>query len=179
MIKSIETAKGTIVIREASFADTDQFRELRLFALKDAPTAFSSDLDLNIKHSRRFWEDRLKPDPHGIIIFAEHENQLIGMTGIRKGESSKTKHSAGIWGVYVRPEWRGLHIAEGLMDMCIEWARLRSVEIVKLSVMSTNESAIRLYERCGFTVYGTEPQALYYEDQYYDGLMMSRSLMNS
>lgn len=176
MIKSIETQKGKIVIREASFADADQFRELRLFALKDSPTAFSADLDINIKHARRFWEDRLKPDPHGIIFLAERDNQLIGMTGIRRGESFKTKHSAGIWGVYVRPEWRGLRIAEGLIDSCCEWAKLRDVQIVKLAVVSTNESAVRLYERVGFTLYGTEPQALLYEDQYYDEFLMYRSL---
>ena len=71
MIKSLQTAKGTVVIRDASFADAEQFRDLRLFALQDAPTAFSADLDINRKHTKRFWEDRLKPDPHGIIFFAE------------------------------------------------------------------------------------------------------------
>lgn len=179
MIKSLQTAKGTVVIRDASFADADQFRELRLFALQDAPTAFSADLDINRKHSNRFWEDRLKPDLHGIILFAEHNGQLIGMTGIRRGESSKTKHTAGIWGVYIRPEWRGLRIAEGLIDSCCEWGKLRDVQIVKLAVVSTNESAVRLYERSGFNVYGTEPQALLYNDQYYDELLMYRSLSKS
>lgn len=178
MIKSIETIKGTVVIRDASFADADQFRKLRLFALQDAPTAFSADPDVNKRHSKRFWEDRLKPNPHGIIFFAEQDSQLIGMTGIYKGESSKTKHTAGIWGVYVRPEWRGLHIAEVMIEMCCEWARLCQVHIVKLAVVSTNESAIRLYERSGFTVYGTEPYALYYGDIYYDEHLMSRSLMD-
>ena len=177
MIKTMETTNGSVVIRDASFADADQFRELRLFALQDAPTAFSADLDINRKHSKRFWEDRLKPDPHGIIFFAEHKNQLIGMTGIHKGESSKTKHSAGIWGVYVHPEWRGLRIAEGLIDICIEWAKLRDVQIVKLAVVSTNESAVHLYERIGFTVYGKEPNALYVDERYYDELYMFRSLM--
>ena len=176
MIKTIETLKGKVVVRDASFSDADQFRELRLFALQDAPTAFSADLDVNKRHPKRFWEDRLKPDLHGIIFFAEHDEQLIGMTGIRKGDSSKTKHSAGIWGVYVRPEWRGLHIAEGLIDMCCEWAKLREVEIVKLGVVSTNESAIRLYERIRFTVYGTEPQGIFYEGKYYDEHWMSKSL---
>lgn len=177
MIKSLQTPKGTITIREASFADAAQFRELRLFALEDAPTAFSADLDLNIRHSKRFWEDRLKPDPHGIIIFAEHENQLIGMAGIRKGDSSKTKHSAGIWGVFVRPEWRGLRIAEEIIELCCEWAKLRDVQIVKLGVVSTNESAIRLYERNGFTVYGKEPSALYVDGRYYDEFYMSRAII--
>jgi len=176
MIKSFRTPKGEVFIRDASFADADQFRELRLFALRDAPTAFSADLDINIKHTKRFWEDRLKPDIHGIIFFAEHNNQLIGMTGIHKGDSSKTKHSAGIWGVYVRPEWRGLRIAEELMDMCFEWAKLRGVQIVKLAVTSGNESAIRLFERIGFTVYGTEPQGIFHEGEYYDEHWMFKSL---
>jgi len=179
VIKSLQTVKGTVVIREASFADADKFRELRLFALQDVPTAFSADLDINRKHSKRFWEDRLKPDPYGIIFFAEHNAQLIGMTGIHRGESSKTKHTAGIWGVYIRPECRGLRIAEGLIDSCCEWAKLRDVQIVKLAVVSTNESAVRLYQRSGFKVYGTEPQALLYDDQYYDELLMYRSLSKS
>jgi len=176
MINSFETSKGIVVIRDASLADAEQFRELRLFALQESPTAFSADYEVNASHSMSFWKGRLKPDNHGIIIFAEHENEIIGMTGIRKGESSKTKHGAGIWGVYVRPEWRGLHIAEGLINMCCEWAKLRGVQIVKLAVVSTNESAIRLYERIGFSVYGTEPQGILHEGKYYDEHWMSKSL---
>ena len=179
MIKSIQTTKGTVLIRDANLTDADSYRELRLYALQDSPTAFSADLQENQKHPMRFWKDRLKPDEHGITIFAEHENHLVGMTGIRKGESPKTRHSAGIWGVYVRPEWRGFHLAGEMMELCYEWAKLRGVQIVKLGVMTTNEAAIRLYERCGFTVYGTDPQALYYKGQYYDALLMWRSLMNS
>jgi ribosomal protein S18 acetylase RimI-like enzyme len=178
MITSLQTPKGTVILRDASLADAERYRELRLFALKESPTSFSADYELNASHPKSFWKGRLKPDEHAIIIFAEYESQLVGVTGIRKGDSPKTKHSAGIWGVYVRPEWRGLHIAEGLMDMCFEWAILREVKIVKVGVMSTNESAIRLYERIGFTVYGTEPLALYHAGNYYDGLMMFHLLSN-
>jgi len=178
MIKSIQTPNGAVVIRDANLTDIDRFRDLRLFALQESPTAFSADYDLNLEHSRQFWEGRLKPDEHGIIFFAEHEGQLVGMAGIRKGESSKTRHGAGIWGVYVRPEWRGSRIADGLMNICCEWAILRGAEIIKLAVMSTNESAIRLYKRCGFVIYGTEPLALYHEGQYHESLHMFRLLSN-
>jgi ribosomal protein S18 acetylase RimI-like enzyme len=178
MITSLQTPKGTVILRDASLADAERYRELRLFALKESPTSFSADYELNASHPKSFWKGRLKPDEHAIIIFAEYESQLVGVTGIRKGDSPKTKHSAGIWGVYVRPEWRGLHIAEGLMDMCFEWAILREVKIVKVGVMSTNESAIHLYERIGFAVYGTEPFVLYHAGNYYDGLMLFRLLLN-
>ena len=178
MIKSIKISKGEIIIRDASLADAERYRELRLLALKESPTAFSADYELNARQPMSFWKNRLKPDEHGIIFVAEYEKQLIGMIGIRKGDSSKTKHSAGIWGVYVHPEWRGLHIAEGLIELCCEWARLREVQIVKLAVTSTNESAIHLYERSGFTIYGKEPNALRVKGRYYDELYMSRSLID-
>jgi len=174
--KAFETAHRTINIREAIPSDVIQYRDLRLSALQDSPTAFSADYELNLKQPMNFWEGRVTPDEHGKLFFAEHASQLIGMTGIRLGESPKTKHGAYIWGVYVRPEWRGLHIAEAFIVTCIEWAKLRQVNIVKLGVMANNASAIRCYERCGFSIYGTEPRGIFYEDIYYDEYLMSKNI---
>ena len=176
IIKSLETLRGTITIRESTPSDLIQYRELRLGALQNSPTAFSADYELNLNQPMSFWEGRLKPDAHGIILFAEHDLKLIGMTGIRQGESPKTKHSAGIWGVYVRSEWRGLHIAETLIETCVAWAKLREINMIKLGVTTTNASAVRCYERCGFTIYGHEPRAMLYEGTYYDEYLMSRDI---
>lgn len=176
MIRSIDTPLGTIVIREGTVADAVQYRELRLVALEESPTSFSADLQINRNLPMSHWENRLRPDLHGTIFFAEHASQLIGMTGVRLGESSKTKHAALIISVFVRPEWRGLHIAERLIESGCEWARERGAEMVKLAVVTTNTSAVRCYERCGFTVYGTEPRAILYEGMYYDEYLMWRSL---
>jgi len=170
------TARGTIYIRQATLADAAQFRELRLDALQDSPTAFPADYMVYVNHSMNFWEGRLKTDEIGTIFFAEHENQLIGMMRIRRGESPKTKHSADIWGVYVRPAWRGLRIAEALIETCIEWAKTKDVNIIKLGVGKASTSAVRCYQRCGFTIYGTEPRGIFYDDQYYDGYLMYRDL---
>ena len=176
---SIRTSRGTVLIREACPTDATRYRELRLEALLDSPTAFSADYQINLNHPMSFWESRLTVDEYGIMFFAEHANTLIGMTGIRKGESPKTKHGAYVWGVYVRPAWRGLRIAEALIEICADWAREHDVVILKLGVMADNESAIRCYKRCGFTVYGTEPRALFYEGQYYDEFLMYCPLDNT
>jgi RimJ/RimL family protein N-acetyltransferase len=177
--KTIETARGIISIREALLSDVVQFRELRLAALQDSPTAFSADYQMNLNQPMSFWEGRAKPDEHGKLFFAIHESQLIGMTGIRQGESPKTEHGGYIWGIFVRPEWRGLHIAEAFIETCIEWAKWKGIDIVKLGVMTNNTSAVRCYERCGFTIYGTEPRGILYEGKYYDEYLMSRTLDNS
>ena len=180
MKRSITTSRGTITIRDATPADTMPFRELRLEALQDSPIAFSADYQQNLNHPAKYWEDRLTMEQDEATIFlAKHEGKLIGMTGIARGGSPKTRHGAWIWGVYVSPEWRGLRVAEELIDSCFTWAKERKIFIVKLGVAATNQPAIRCYERCGFVTYGTEPRAVFYEDKYYDEFLMSRSLDGS
>jgi ribosomal protein S18 acetylase RimI-like enzyme len=177
MTESLHTARGEISIREANPKDAIPFRELRLYALLESPTAFSADYQRNLSHPPHYWEDMLSMHADESTIFlAEHESNLIGMTGIARGGSPKTRHSATIWGVYVRPQWRGLHIAEALINACFSWARARKIMAARLGVTATNTSATRCYERCGFRITGTEPRAVYYEEQYHDFYMMYRPL---
>jgi RimJ/RimL family protein N-acetyltransferase len=175
---NLETKRGSILIREAMISDLAQFRELRLDALQESPTSFPGDYSTYTERPMSFWESRLKSDETGTLFFADRENQLVGMTGVRRGDSSKTKHSATIWGVYVRPQWRGLRIADALIALCIEWAKLNGVNIVTLGVTAASTSAVRGYERCGFVISGTEPRGIFYEGKYYDGYFMYRLLDN-
>ncbi len=180
MTRSLTTQRGKILIHEAKPTDAIPFRELRLGALQDSPIAFTADYQKNLSHPPKYWEDMLIMQADESTIFlAAHEDNLIGMTGIARGSSPKTRHGAWIWGVYVKPEWRGLHIAEELIKSCFEWARARKVVITKLGVAAVNQSAIRCYERCGFKTYGTEPHAIFYDGKYYDEHLMSRPLDNS
>jgi RimJ/RimL family protein N-acetyltransferase len=176
VMQTIETGRGRIIIREADLSDAAQFRELRLDALQDSPTAFPAEYSVNANQPLSFWEGRLKANELGTIFFAEHESQFIGMTGIRIGESPKTKHSADIWGVYVRPSWRGLHVSDSLIAACTAWARSKEVNILKLGVVIASTAAVRCYQRCGFIIYGTEPRGMFYNGQYYDGYLMYREI---
>jgi RimJ/RimL family protein N-acetyltransferase len=177
MIKSLNTPRGIVVIRQSNMADAWNFRELRLEALQDSPTAFSMDYQRSFNYPSKYWGDTLAmDDDESAIFFAEHDRHLIGMTGIARGRSPKTRHGADIWGVFVSPSWRGLHIAEELIHACMKWAKAREIIILRLAVVTTNKSAIRCYERCGFTAYGTEPRSLLHEGKFYDEYLMSLSL---
>ncbi len=173
MTRPLITPRGKVFIREAKPADAVAFRELRLGALQDSPIAFTADYQKNQSQPLKYWEDMLTLQPDESTIFlAVREEDLIGMTGIARAGSPKTRHSAWIWGVYVKPGWRGLHIAEELIRSCFEWAKARKIAIAKLGVAAVNQSAIRCYERCGFKIYGTEPYAVFYEGKYYDEHLM-------
>lgn len=180
MMRSLLTPRGRVLIREARATDAAQFRELRLEALQDSPIAFSADYQKTSNQPLKYWQDTLTMQVDESTIFlAAGEDTLIGMTGIARGSSPKTRHSAWIWGVYVTPAWRGLRLAEELVGACLAWAEAKEIVVVKLGVASTNVAAIRCYERCGFVTYGTEPRAIFYEGKYHDEYLMSRSLEGS
>lgn len=163
-----------IIIRHAALSDVDSFRELRLEALKNHPTAFGADYEEAAARPNEHWQERLKMDKdHESLFFAEIKGQLAGMTGIFRGSSKKSLHKATIWGVYVRPKWRGRHISEELIRSCLGWANDHKITIAYLAVVTTNQSAIRCYESCGFITYGTEPKALHHDGVYYDEYLMA------
>ena len=173
----ISTKNGIITIRPARKADANAFHTLRLEALQGHPTAFSADYEVNAARPVSYWEERMRElGEGGTIYFAADQDGPVGSCGIHRGESPKTRHSAVVWGVFVKPEWRGLGIAEALIDACLAWGRAHEVTIAKLGVATNNLAAIRCYTRCGFTVYGVEPSALYYAGVMYDELLMARHI---
>jgi RimJ/RimL family protein N-acetyltransferase len=169
--------QSTIQIRACAQTDASAFRELRLEALRQNPEAFSADYATNEQASLSFWAERLShpaADPEQTIFFAVADGTLVGMCGIRRESSAKTRHSAIIWGVYLRPAWRGHQIGQRMIAACLDWAERQQVRIVKLGVVTTNTAAIRCYVQSGFTVYGVEPQAICYAGRCYDELLMAR-----
>jgi len=179
MAQLLSTPKGDITIRIAIPGDAVLLRELRLEALSMHPEAFAADVAMTAAEGADVWAERIADyarNESTAISIAGYAGQLIGMAGIGRGHWPKTRHSSILWGVYVSPDWRVMHIAEAIIDECITWAREHGVVVVKLGVITSNASAIRCYTRSGFTVYGTDPKSNYYDGVYFDELMMAREI---
>lgn len=177
MAEFMETPNGTVTLREARGEDLEAFRDLRLEALRDYPGMFGSDYAVNKAQPTEFWINRLfLHNSEGKVYLAEFEGALIAMCGIMLGATPKVRHNGTIWGVYVKPDWQGLHLARKLIDLCAEWGLANGVKLLKLAVVAENESAIRCYKDCGFTVYGTDPQAICHEGVMHDELLMVRQI---
>ena len=99
------------------------------------------------------------------------------MLGFFRRQGERARHKGFIWGVYVAPEGRGLGLARRLMNECIERARrMDGLEEVILTVSTTQDVAMKLYESMGFKEYGHEVQALKQGDIYIDEKMMGLRL---
>jgi RimJ/RimL family protein N-acetyltransferase len=176
MLNTITTDQGIIIIRQAVQEDAARLRELRIEALSDSPVAFTADPDAARAEPAELWAERLRgyePENQGMICVAEAGERLVGMCGFYRGNRPKTRHSGMIWGVFVSPDWRGLRIADHMIKKCLDWGQAHGVVAAKLGVNTSNIPAIRCYTRCGFSLYGIEPKAIYYDGVYYDELLMA------
>ena len=175
----LRTPRGSVIIRSTREADAAAYRELRLESLLAHPEAFGADFETSAARPIEYWQERMRQGsggPQGITYVAEAGDKLVGMMALVRNELAKTQHWAHIFGVYVRPNWRGAGIADALIEACVDYARELGLRMVKLGVVTTNTSAIRLYQRRSFKVYGVEPEAIYHDGIYYDELLMARRI---
>ena len=178
---TIATPMGTIRLRPTSAIDAEALRELRLEALWMHPEVFASDHDASAKRPLEWWLDRARAgsgekDQVTFVAESAADDSLVAMCGLYREEGTKINHNAHLWGVYVRPAWRGLKIADAMIDACEQWARQRGVRIIRLAVITSNAAAIRCYNRRGFVPFGTAPQAICHNGVFFDELLMAKQL---
>jgi RimJ/RimL family protein N-acetyltransferase len=179
MSQRLTTPMGIVSIRAATMGDAALLRALRLEALAAHPEAFAADYDRTEADPATVWAERInrnEANQEGVICVAAAQGGLVGMAGLYRGHWPKTQHSASIWGVYVTAGWRRQGVAEALLAACLDWAREQGISVVKLGVVTTNMPAIRCYARCGFAVYGIEPQVIRHKGVFHDELLMARAI---
>ena len=180
MIGTITTTRGDVQIRPTRTDDAPAYRALRLQGLQAHPEAFGTDYATSAARPIEYWRERMHSGAggeQGITYVADAAGELIGMTALVRNDLAKTRHSGSIFGVYTRPDWRGIGVADALLEACVAYARELGLRLVRLGVVTTNAGAIRLYQRCGFKVYGVEPDAIQHDGVYYDELLMARRII--
>lgn len=157
-----------LLVRRLTAADAAAYRDLRLQALQNAPTAFGSSYEAESRQTVADFEGWMT---RSYIAGAWLGGVLVGSASFFRLDSAKAAHRGNIWGVYVHPDARGHGVARALMTDVLAFARTQ-VQQVHLAVVTDNDSARKLYEHLGFVTYGTEPRALFVDGRYYDEHLM-------
>lgn len=153
-----------IIIQKLASEDWALFQSLRLEALSLHPEAFGSSLKEESTLSLDEFQQRfINCDIFGAFV----GKTLIGCAGFYVYPGLNMSHRGCIFSMYVKPLYRKQGIANQLVHTMIEHARERVIQI-HLTVVTSNPSAIKLYERHGFYIYGTEPRSLKIGHQFYD-----------
>ena len=97
--------------------------------------------------------------PNGHTYVAEADGRVVGVYSLRPNAAGPGDHVANC-GYMVAPDARGHGLGEAMCRHSLDEARRLGFRAMQFNaVVSTNTSAIRIWERCGFAIVGTVPGA--------------------
>lgn len=159
-------------ITRLTIKDLDAFYAMRLEALQNSPSSFSSSYEEESEKGKAFFQKILEDtNDRNFILGAFVDNALIGSIGIYSEQHIKLQHKGNIWGVYVKPNHRKRGIAKQLLRELIKQAKPHFQQLC-ISVNTANIFVKQLYESQGFVAWGTELQAMLIDKKYYDEIHM-------
>jgi ribosomal protein S18 acetylase RimI-like enzyme len=121
-----------------------------------------------------FFTDDSPPEAH---LVAELDGRLAGYIRVKPVTPLRENaHVLGIVGLAVAPGNRRRGVASALLAAAEQHARARSARKLSLRVLSSNETAIRLYEARGFQREGTLRDEFCIGGRFVDDVVMAKHL---
>ncbi len=164
-------SSDALVIRAATDADRDAIWEI--FRATVAPgDAFVYDPNTSRSEAEAYWFAK------GTRTYvAEQTGKVAGSYILRANRPGLGDHVANA-GFMVSPEGRGLGIGRAMGEHALAEARRLGYRSMQFNfVISTNESAVHLWQELGFAIVGTLPGAFRHARKgFVDAYVMFRSL---
>jgi len=159
-----------IEIREATAGDRDAiwdiFREV-----VTARDTYAFDPGMSRHDALGYW---FQADTRTYV--AESRGRILGTYILRPNQSGGGSHVANA-AFMVASDARGQGIGRAMAEHCLSEARLLGFRAMQFNfVVSTNDSAVRLWQKLGFNIVGTLPGAFHHPEKgYVDVYVMFRS----
>lgn len=152
-------------VRRLAPADALAFHALRLRALREHPTAFTSSWHEDAALPMATTAARLAGGPVAFWGAFDGEGTLCGMVGLERLSRAKERHKGRVVAMYVAREAGGGGVGHRLLAALIAHARTEGLHDLVLTVTQGND-AERLYRAAGFEPFGIEPRAICVEGEY-------------
>ncbi|MGO9332980.1 MAG: GNAT family N-acetyltransferase [Acidimicrobiales bacterium] len=140
-------------VRRVRPGDADRLREVRLSALRDAPSAFASSFETEVVLPAAAWAETAEARSTGTddaTFLAEVGPDCVGLVGaFRPPGRPGVVELVSMW---VAPELRRRGIGRLLVEQAVAWARDTGAGAVELWVTQGNDAAIAMYRSSGFTL---------------------------
>jgi Acetyltransferases, including N-acetylases of ribosomal proteins len=155
-------------------SDWLSYQKLRLTALKVAHESFGSTYEREVQFTEQQIIERISPDSNKFFMGIFDEKELIGMVSFHREVGQKDRHKGDIYGMFIHGDYQNKGLAKLLLSTLINKVKEEypDLEQIRLSVVSNNISAVKLYGHLGFEKYGVEINALKAGDKYFDEDLM-------
>ncbi|MFC4409643.1 GNAT family N-acetyltransferase [Chungangia koreensis] len=123
------------------------------------------------------FKQRIQTDtehPKNLFLVAEIDGRIVGFSRCEGTNLKRLSHKVE-FGVCVLKDYWGLAIGKNLLEVSINWADSHDIRKMVLSVLETNEKAIKLYESYNFEVEGIVKKDKKLSDgKFYSTILMGR-----
>ncbi|MBU2705049.1 GNAT family N-acetyltransferase [Zooshikella marina] len=160
-------------IRVLNRNDAEQYKQIRLTALRACPESFAQSFDNELSQPLSYFANKITPSNQSFIIGAFNGLTLVGTAGVSRQDYLKRSHKGMISGFYVNKPFQSNGIGKRLLERIIDEAKqLNDLSQLQLVVISENTSAIKLYQKYGFETFAFERDALRLGQKSYDAKHM-------
>lgn len=158
-------------IRQATAADSDAIWDIFRSVVATGDT-YAFDPDISRDDALAYW---LQASNWRYV--AEREGSIVGTYILKANQPGLGSHVANA-AFMVSPQARGLGVGRAMGEHSLNEARRLGFRAMQFNfVVSTNESAVGLWQQLGFKIVGTLPGAFRHtEKRFVDAYVMFRSL---
>ncbi|MGB9473704.1 MAG: N-acetyltransferase [Candidatus Udaeobacter sp.] len=159
-------------IRPATHPDRDAIWEI-FHEIVSAGDTYAFDPNLSREEALQYWCGK-----NTRVYVAETGGQVVGTYILRPNQSGGGSHVANA-AFMVAPDAQGQRVGHAMAEHCLIEARRFGFRAMQFNfVISTNASAVRLWQKLGFKIVGTLPGAFRHTEKgYVDVYVMYRSLL--
>ena len=135
---------------------------------------YPDEVTYTLENEREILAQSLENETSAMLV-ADVDGNIAGncaLSGL--GNKRRILHRCSL-GIALKKEFWNLGIGTELITYATELAKQIGYEQIELEVVSENDRAIHLYQKCGFCEIGKRPHALKYDDGVYrDEIIMNK-----
>ena len=151
-------------IRPLTEADWPQVHDL-VVEVASAGETYAMDVPRSVAETRQFWEG------HHLVVAVDGDT-VLGSAKMGPNRPAQGSH-VGTASFMVGSAARGRGIGRAMGEYAVEWHRASGFAAIQFNaVVSTNTSAVRLWQSLGFESIGTVPAAFRLPDSSYADLQV-------
>lgn len=161
-------------IRCLTAQDAEAFSALRRAVTAENPVAMGLSLQEELARPLDGFRAQLGAPAPSAVFGAFVDAELVATAAVSPtSRFGSAAHKRVMWGVFTKPSKRRLGLSRALVETAIAHAFTTGARRINLLVYVPNEPALALYRSLGFVECGREPEALYLDGMFFDGVNMT------
>lgn len=161
-----------MTVKRVASSDWQEYKEIRLEALKNEPQAFGSSYNKENERTESEWQNKLakSEDLNGISFFYAilKEGVFVAIGGAYQDNNKQWN----IIAIYTKKEVRGQGLGQEIFKSIINELKARKIKKAYLCVNTLQIAAQALYKKNGFIIKQIIKDQLLGDGKYYDEVKM-------